>query len=151
MSAPLQPEPAPVATPEPPPEDVEADDGEPRFSFYNMLPSFEVIIPEEEPDVSLDDQVKVVEQPGTYVLQAGSFTDAADADRVGRRAVARSRPPSLRTPSRFSPPKRSEATGRAASAPSPCCRPVTRRTFPPCKHWPAPSRMGAPPCKPDAA
>jgi cell division septation protein DedD len=81
MSAPLQPEPAPVATPEPPPEDVEVEDSEPRFSFYNMLPSFEVIIPEEEPDVSLDDEVKVVEQPGTYVLQAGSFTDAADADR----------------------------------------------------------------------
>ena len=81
MSAPLQPDPAPAAAPKPAPEDTETEDSEPRFSFYNMLPSFEVIIPEEEPDVSRDGQVEAVEQPGTYVLQAGSFGNAADADR----------------------------------------------------------------------
>lgn len=53
----------------------------PRFDFYNMLPSFEVIIPEQEPDVSTDTAAKAVIQPGTYVLQAGSFTQHVDADR----------------------------------------------------------------------
>jgi len=52
-----------------------------RFDFYNMLPNFEVIIPEQEPDVSQDRGPKAVELPGEYVLQAGSFTDYADADR----------------------------------------------------------------------
>lgn len=52
-----------------------------RFDFYHMLPNFEVIIPEEEPDVAQDMEPKAVELPGTYVLQAGSFTEYADADR----------------------------------------------------------------------
>ncbi len=52
-----------------------------RFDFYDMLPNFEVIIPEQEPDVSQDKEPKAVERPGNYVLQAGSFTDFADADR----------------------------------------------------------------------
>ena len=46
-----------------------------------MLPSFEVIIPEDESDVSLDNQIAAVQQPGVYILQAGSFTRYADADR----------------------------------------------------------------------
>jgi cell division protein FtsN len=53
----------------------------PRFDFYNMLPNFEVIIPEQEPDVSTDTAAKAVVEPGIYVLQAGSFTQHADADR----------------------------------------------------------------------
>ena len=62
-----------TAAPEEPPEN--------RFDFYKMLPNFEVIIPEQEPDVSQDRETKAVELPGEYVLQAGSFTDYADADR----------------------------------------------------------------------
>jgi len=65
-------------------EEPEVDDGEsaePRFSFYDMLPNFEVIIPEQEPDVSRDTPVATIQEPGTYVLQAGSFTELADADR----------------------------------------------------------------------
>jgi cell division protein FtsN len=53
----------------------------PRFDFYSMLPNFEVIIPEQEPDVSTDTAAKAVVVPGVYVLQAGSFTQHADADR----------------------------------------------------------------------
>ena len=52
-----------------------------RFDFYDMLPNFEVIIPEQEPDVSQDMEPRAVEQPGIYVLQAGSFTEYVDADR----------------------------------------------------------------------
>ncbi len=46
-----------------------------------MLPKFEVIIPEQEPDVATESGPHVVVQPGVYVLQAGSFSAYADADR----------------------------------------------------------------------
>lgn len=52
-----------------------------RFDFYDMLPSFEVIIPEEEKEVSTDTAERAVVTPGVYVLQVGSFTEYADADR----------------------------------------------------------------------
>jgi cell division protein FtsN len=54
---------------------------ESRFTFYDMLPKFEVIIPEVEGDVSQDRAIEVVQDPGLYVLQAGSFSELADADR----------------------------------------------------------------------
>jgi len=63
--------------PEPPEEDVP----ESRFTFYDMLPKFEVIIPEVEGDVSQDRAIEIVQDPGLYVLQAGSFSELADADR----------------------------------------------------------------------
>ena len=50
-----------------------------------MLPNFEVIIPEQEPDVRADFGPQAVVEPGVYVLQAGSFTEYKDADR--RRAI----------------------------------------------------------------
>ena len=52
-----------------------------RFDFYEMLPKFEVIIPEHEPSVAADIEPHAVVDPGIYVLQAGSFTAYADADR----------------------------------------------------------------------
>ncbi|MDH4316093.1 MAG: SPOR domain-containing protein, partial [Gammaproteobacteria bacterium] len=52
-----------------------------RFDFYNMLPNFEVVIPEQEPDVRVDVAPQTVEKPGVYVLQAGSFSEFKDADR----------------------------------------------------------------------
>jgi len=54
---------------------------EPRFRFYDMLPNFEVIIPEEDPEVAQDIEPKAIDIPGIYVLQAGSFTTYEDADR----------------------------------------------------------------------
>jgi len=81
-------EPASMAEPLEPPVEVrnvpavEEPAPEPsRFTFYDRLPNFEVIVPEEEPDVQPDRQVTVVEEPGIYVLQAGSFTEYTDADR----------------------------------------------------------------------
>ncbi len=67
-----------VAAPEP--EPVE-EAGDPRFTFYDMLPNFEVVIPEEEPDVAVDREPQAVVEPGLYVLQAGSFSTFEDADR----------------------------------------------------------------------
>ena len=58
---------------------------ETRFDFYSMLPKFEVIIPEQEPDVQLETGPQAVVEPGVYVLQAGSFSQYKDADR--RRAT----------------------------------------------------------------
>jgi len=54
---------------------------EKRFTFYDMLPNFEVIIPEQEPDVAPDVEPRAVLEPGLYVLQAGSFSAFADAER----------------------------------------------------------------------
>jgi cell division protein FtsN len=58
-----------------------ADPPKPRFDFYKMLPNFEVIIPEQEKEVSTDTTERAVITPGVYVLQVGSFTNFADADR----------------------------------------------------------------------
>ncbi len=52
-----------------------------RFEFYDMLPNFEVVIPETDPEVAADVEPRAVDIPGTYVLQAGSFTSYDDADR----------------------------------------------------------------------
>jgi len=54
---------------------------ESRFTFYNVLPNFEVVIPEQEPNVTVDIEPQAVVEPGLYVLQAGSFSRFEDADR----------------------------------------------------------------------
>lgn len=57
-------------------------ENKPKFDFYQMLPNFEVVIPEQDKEVRRSAEVAKVEQPGMYVLQAGSFRNAADADRL---------------------------------------------------------------------
>jgi len=59
----------------------EAEPQKNRFEFYELLPNFEVVIPEEDPEVAADVEPAAVVVPGTYVLQAGSFTAYEDADR----------------------------------------------------------------------
>lgn len=58
-----------------------ASDGE-QYDFYEMLPNFEVVVPEKDRDVKRDLPTSKVERPGVYVLQAGSYRNVADADRV---------------------------------------------------------------------
>jgi len=54
-----------------------------KYDFYEMLPNFEVVVPEKEKDVKRDlPATAKVERPGVYVLQAGSYRNEADADRV---------------------------------------------------------------------
>lgn len=54
-----------------------------KYDFYEMLPNFEVVVPEKEKDVKRDlPAAAKVERPGVYVLQAGSYRNEADADRV---------------------------------------------------------------------
>ena len=52
-----------------------------RYDFYEMLPNFEVVVPEKE--VALPpDAAEPPEKTGAYVLQAGSYRKFEDADRV---------------------------------------------------------------------
>ena len=63
--------------------DAATDDGRPKpqFDFYRMLPNYEVVIPEHE-DVASNADEPPVQAAGVYVLQAGSFRKAEDADRL---------------------------------------------------------------------
>ena len=63
------------------PAGQEAKRGENRFTFYDVLPNFEVIVPDETPRIAADRSLSAVVEPGLYVLQAGSFSTPADADR----------------------------------------------------------------------
>jgi cell division protein FtsN len=54
-----------------------------KYDFYEMLPNFEVVVPEKDKEVKRDLPAAArVERPGVYVLQAGSYRNEADADRV---------------------------------------------------------------------
>jgi cell division protein FtsN len=71
------------------PADADADaadsgteDPAKSYAFYDMLPKFEVVVPEKEKDVRPDIKAVPETRPGTYVLQAGSYKNFADADRV---------------------------------------------------------------------
>ena len=54
----------------------------PHYDFYKMLPSFQVVIPGQDKDVHTDDTSAPVKEPGTYVLQVGSFRTFAEADKL---------------------------------------------------------------------
>jgi cell division protein FtsN len=58
-----------------------SQDAETQFEFYEMLPKFEVVIPEQD-GVAPAAGTGPVQKPGAYILQAGSFRNHADADRV---------------------------------------------------------------------
>lgn len=71
---PAEPEPASAREP------AEEDSGE-QYDYYNMLPNFEVVVPERETGIAPDLPI-APEQNGAYVLQAGSYKRFEDADRV---------------------------------------------------------------------
>lgn len=70
-------------------ESAEVDSSEPepeeekerRFTFYDILPNVEVVTPEKAPEAETGTAPQAVVEPGLYVLQAGSFSTSADADR----------------------------------------------------------------------
>ena len=69
------------------PADTDAGDAAPEspaksYAFYDQLPKFEVVVPEKEKDVRPDIKPAPETRRGTYVLQAGSYKNFADADRV---------------------------------------------------------------------
>src|SRR5262249_33427022 len=63
---------------------AEADTGAKNYDFYDMLPNFEVVVPEKDRDVSRerDSAPATIERPGVYVLQAGSYRKQEEADRI---------------------------------------------------------------------
>ncbi len=52
-----------------------------RFEFYEILPQLEVVVPDDEAPTNAGMR-RPRETPGRYLLQAGSFGAAADADRM---------------------------------------------------------------------
>jgi cell division protein FtsN len=59
-----------------------AKTSEQRFDFYEVLPQYEVVVPEVESATGPSAKAKAVDEPGSYVLQAGSFGAAADAEKL---------------------------------------------------------------------
>ena len=55
---------------------------EPHFDFYKLLPSFQVVIPSQDKETRSGDVPGPVNQPGTYILQVGSFQNYAEADKL---------------------------------------------------------------------
>jgi cell division protein FtsN len=52
-----------------------------RFTFYDILPNVEILTGDSAAQTPANSTPKAVEEPGVYVLQAGSFSTNADADR----------------------------------------------------------------------
>ena len=82
-------EPADAPHPDPhrtPPADAGGtgtDNPAKKYDFYRMLPNFEVVVPEKDKEVKRDLPAGApIERPGVYVLQAGSYRNEADAERV---------------------------------------------------------------------
>lgn len=77
----------PIAADEPVPQQGPApasQQAETQYDFYEMLPKFEVVIPEQDGRVQqpAGRGPGQVDKPGAYILQAGSFRNHADADRM---------------------------------------------------------------------
>ncbi len=62
--------------------DSSAEEPAKSYDFYDQLPKFEVVVPEKDKDVRPDSKSVPETRRGTYVLQAGSYKNFADADRV---------------------------------------------------------------------
>jgi cell division protein FtsN len=62
--------------------DSAGEEGSKSYAFYDMLPKFEVVVPEKDKDVRPDNRAVPETRSGTYVLQAGSYKSFADADRM---------------------------------------------------------------------
>jgi cell division protein FtsN len=54
----------------------------PHFDFYKLLPSFQVVIPSQDKETRSGDETGPVNQPGTYILQVGSFQSYEEADKL---------------------------------------------------------------------
>lgn len=62
----------------------DTEEGAKNYDFYDMLPKFEVVVPEKDREVASvrGDARANIEKPGVYVLQAGSYRQQAEADRI---------------------------------------------------------------------
>ncbi|HEY5642727.1 MAG TPA: SPOR domain-containing protein [Woeseiaceae bacterium] len=63
-------------------DDNKGKAGKQRFTFYDILPNFEVVTPEQEASQTATPAApQAIVEPGVYILQAGSFSTHEDADR----------------------------------------------------------------------
>jgi cell division protein FtsN len=53
-----------------------------RFEFYEILPQLEVAVPESNEPAARPARQRPAAAPGSYLVQAGSFSAAGDADRL---------------------------------------------------------------------
>ena len=65
-------------------DDATAGESGDRYDFYEMLPNFEVVVPEKDKEVTRerDNTPATITRPGMYVLQAGSYRKQEEADRI---------------------------------------------------------------------
>ena len=84
----ITPQPAPIENSQPKPvakqqsKPEEPKDNDTRFDFYTLLPEREVIVPEQEKAAG-----NTPTQRYQYILQAGSFRQSADADRLRAKLI----------------------------------------------------------------
>lgn len=62
----------------------DAEESAKSYDFYDMLPNFEVVVPEKDREVARerDAAPATISRPGVYVLQAGSYRKQDEADRI---------------------------------------------------------------------
>lgn len=93
---PAQPDPAPVAPAPTAPEPASAgdetdvpDDGRvaeaTQFDFYDVLPEFEIVIPDTGEELRTDPRAEVRARSGNFIVQTGAFRTIEDADRMQAR------------------------------------------------------------------
>jgi cell division protein FtsN len=58
-----------------------ASSSEGKYDFYQMLPKFEVVVPEKERGTRVAPAAQI-DRPGVYFLQAGSYRDVTTAERI---------------------------------------------------------------------
>ena len=73
---------------------VEAPE-EGEFTFYDLLPNFEVVVPEADESVNVSAPSADIVEPGIYVLQVGSFKSFPDADRLKAQLALMGMEPSI--------------------------------------------------------
>lgn len=76
---PLEQKKPPVAEPEKPAEPVQPE--EPRYDFYTILPQAETVVPDYEIQTRVREELVGKTKQAKYVMQAGSFRQAEDAER----------------------------------------------------------------------
>ncbi len=82
QEVPIEPRPEARRPAVPDAETADAAESSESYDFYEMLPNFEVVVPEKDRDVKRNLPAARTERPGVYVLQAGSYRNLPDAERV---------------------------------------------------------------------
>ena len=79
-SAPLSNEQGGNASSKPTPESAKSGESGTEFDFYDVLPKFEVEVANDKNKPN--GATGAIDEPGSYILQVGSYRNFADADRV---------------------------------------------------------------------